>query len=149
MRWSGRRTPLVEELLTDVIAGFSFRHAQGLQPGTSGIKHDAGRLPDTHQIIPILPGQDEIVFAAIETTAKEWSPLVNSAAGGPQIDTSTVAGGQQIYRLPFAIRQNLMLIRRYIVTMVRMEEKALIAAAAFDTVATGNVGLVSGRQISL
>ena len=89
------------------------------------------------------------MFAAVETTAKQRSPLVNSAAGGPQIDTSTVAGGQQIYRLPFAIRQNLMLIRRYIVTMVRMEEKALIAAAAFDTVATGNVGLVSGRQISL
>lgn len=89
------------------------------------------------------------MLAAIETAAQERPPVVDGATLRPQIDAGAVAGGEEIDRITFTVRKHLVLVRRDIIAMVRMEEEALIAAAAFDTVATRNVGLVSGRQILL
>lgn len=140
---------LVKELLTDVIALFTLSGIQRLQPCATGIEYCTGRLPDAHQIVAILARQNEIVLAAIETAAQERSPVVDGATRRPQVDARTVTGGKQVYRIAFAVGQHLVLIRLHVVTMVGMEEKTLIAAAAFDALATGNVGLVGGRQILL
>jgi hypothetical protein len=140
---AGGRHHLREELLAFVQTFFPLLRTQTLQTRATGVEHGPRRKPDSHKIVPVLPGKDEIVLPAVETPAEEGAAIIDRASRSTEIHALTVRlGGEQKYRLPRRlIRRNAMPVRLHLVALFRVEEKTLITSAALGAPVAGYVSL--------
>ena len=80
VRFRDIRLALIEKFLAFVQAFFALRGTQAPEARATSVEYGAGREPQLHQIVTVLPGKNQIVLAAIETPAEKWAALVDGAA---------------------------------------------------------------------
>jgi hypothetical protein len=134
---------LREEVFPFVHAFLPLLGTQAPQARSTRIEHGPRRQPQSHKIVPVLSGKDEIVLAAVETPAQERATIIDRASRSAEINALTVClGGEEEYRIPSRlIPHHAMPVRLHFVALFRVKKKTLIASATLGAPVAEHVSL--------
>jgi hypothetical protein len=97
--------------------------AQRFNPRPSGIKDRSRRQPEPHQIVAVLPGQNQVMLPAIEAPAQQRTPLIDGAPIRSQIHARAFRRCRQQKHIPSVPAGcNPELIRLDVVPLFRMKK---------------------------